>query len=121
MTPAAMNGLKLHQGWSDGRKGYVWCRFDARLSRDHYNLRAELTWDDTELSDGTVVEYMNPMLLIETNKRVGRTLERVDCVVIRPSERDAIELLASDPSTILDRYAEQVNKLRSTTDAMDQC
>lgn len=119
MTLAEIEAIQPHAGWSDGRAGYMWCRFDALLSpegEDPHYLRAEVTWDDDDLDEPSV--YFDPQLKLESNMNHAKPgdkhmqLETFDEVSIDLTKDEAIAMIAGDPAVILARYAEEIGKLK---------
>lgn len=118
ISAADMAALQPCPLWSDGRKGYVWCRFDVLLCPET-RLRAELTWDDdgdfedNETGEPTV--YFDANLFIETNRPEMPTQEfslvTWDGIGINLSREEAIALAMGDPRDILTKYASQIANL----------
>ena len=118
MTPDEIAAIKPHPGWSDGREGYMWCRFDAVVDRKRW-LRAEITWgDDLEFKDnenGEVRIYFAPELFIETNRPQGprgQSWVTYDGETINLTKDEAVTLASSDPREILTKYADVISKLK---------
>jgi hypothetical protein len=102
--------------WSDGRKGFQFARFDALLTEDTPNLRAEVTWmDDSDFKDNETGEprlFFDPELWIETNQRVGDELRTIDGFVIELSHTEAVAIVMADPCDLLARYTERIGALK---------
>ena len=114
LTLAQMLALPHHPGWGDGRTGYQWCRFDAVVDTDRL-LRAEITWDDDqdELCDGTVSQFTDPELLLESNRLVenGQVWQTVNTELIKLTEEDALRLIQLPPAHTLSEFAAEWERL----------
>jgi hypothetical protein len=114
ITQAQMDAIVPHPAWSDGRIGYLFCRFDALLTFDARHLRAEVTWLDNaeDVPSETPLTYCNPELWIETNRLEGtNTLRTHDGVKFDLTTAQALALVQSDPRAILDSYAQDIVNL----------
>ena len=114
MTPQEMDAIQPHAGWSDGRRGYLWCRFDAYLGGSN-RLRAEVAWtddgDDEDNKVGKVTRYYQPELWLETNRLVGDELRTKDGVLLPVTDEEAVSIVTESPANLLLRYQEQFAKL----------
>jgi hypothetical protein len=106
--------------WGDGRKGFQYARFDALLTKDSRNLRAEVTWmDDSDFADNESGEprlYFDPELWIETNHRVGDELRTVAGFMIELSHTEAVAIVMADPCDLLAKYAERIAELKGSSE-----
>jgi hypothetical protein len=124
ITPAEMASLMPDARWSDGRTGYLWCRFDALLDRER-RLRAEVTWDDdAEFEDNATGEptvYFDAELFLETNRPEMPDGETPwitwDGIAIPLARERAIALVMNDPAAILEAYAGEIAELEVWTPA----
>lgn len=109
-TPEEIAAITHHPGWDDGREGFLWCRFDAVVSREQL-LRAEITWgdnggdDDNDNPDGAPTVYFNPELRLtaETVRPDGSWKTVADRVIPLINER-AFAILDRDPAELLKPY-----------------
>lgn len=107
MTHEELMALPFNPGWDDGRVGYEWARFDALVDGTD---RAEVTWDDRHKNGRH--DYYQPELLLETNRKVGDELRRVDYVVLSLTEEEARQIINSPPSSLKRKYAHLWAKLK---------
>jgi hypothetical protein len=66
---AAIDAIRPHAGWDNGRGDYLWQQFDAVLDRKR-NLRARIVWDDNDARELMLDEphlFFDPELVIECN------------------------------------------------------
>lgn len=117
VTPDRVFALPHHPKWDDGRKGFVWCRFDALLTTDARHLRAEITWDDDsedeDNEEGERRTLFDADLWIETNAvKENDRLETLDGFHVPLSFDEAARLLTTDPQGLLVTYAERIAQLK---------
>lgn len=114
ISAAEMDAICPDHRWSDGRIGYMWCRFDAMLDPLR-RLRAEVTWDDDgdfeDNEDGAPRVFFDAELFLETNRPEGPCLVTFDGIKIKLSREKAISLVMSDPARILDEYSAEIATL----------
>jgi hypothetical protein len=117
VTPEQLNEIDPNPRWSDGRKGFQFARFDAQLTEDARNLRAEVTWmDDSDFEDnetGAARFYFDPELWIETNYVMGDELRTLDGFLVELSYTDAVAMLMADPCDLLSKYTQRIAALRN--------
>jgi len=116
VTQKQLDEINPNPRWSDGRKGFQFARFDARLTEDARNLRAEVTWmDDSDFTDndmGAARLYFDPELWIETNYVMGDELRTLDGFVVELSHAGAVAIVMADPCDLLSKYAQRIATLR---------
>lgn len=116
MTPEEMAAVVPHPGWGDGRRGFVWCRFDACIGNG-VGLRAEVTWnDDGERHETT--RYFDPQLLLQTNRMLPVPNSQltewvtVDQVAVPITDELAVTLVTGDPQLLVAAYAAVIAGLK---------
>lgn len=118
VPPSRLQEINPHPGWDDGRRGFLWARFDALLTQDARHLRAEVTWDDdSEFEDNASGEpriYFDPQLWIETNRRTpDDDLQTVAGFKVELSHTEAVAIVTADPAELLDKYADRIAQLKT--------
>lgn len=111
-----MNKVAFHPDWLDGRKGFVWCRFDGVVDAAS-KLRAELTWADDYhhhpyIDDRNLIRYFRPELLLEVNIAGADGWVRVAEHVIELTNEEALAILKHPPASLLDFYPEEWQRIR---------
>ncbi len=109
--------LPHHPAWYDGRKGFMWVRFDAILTEDDDHIRAGLTWDDDsefmDNGDEKIHTCFDAKLHLEANDLVGDTLKtRRMLHVANLKFQEAAVILSHDPKQLLDSYPDIVAQLK---------
>lgn len=126
LTYEQLMAMPHHPGWADGRGRHEWFRFDAKVEEARM-LRAEVTWNDDrdDLDKDRAEDFLftEPQLLLESNKpgRPGYSpWETLDSVIIDITQEEAARIVASPPSDLLERYAEDWRVLTIRGDTSSQ-